>query len=197
MCSSRITSRLRLTGKKWRESKASINDILGRAIKGTQQINSQKLRQSSLESSLVLFHEESKRVIQSVNEWSNHRVPFRLNSIVEQVYRLNNVQGLQQLLHLIPCGPKRVINESDFANTLLNIIRKISRYKEAALVLHRTAKKFPFVRKIEVHPVILPQEAFGRIHDPACSPSLPSRLVPFRKSKWQGIHYITGLPIDE
>lgn len=176
MCSSRITSRLRLTGKKKRESKASIKEILVKAMEGTQQIDSHELRQSSLETSLLLFHEESKRVIQFVNEWSNHRVPARLNSIVEQVYRLNNVQGLQRLLQLIPFGPKKIINESDFANSLLNIIQKISRYKEAAMVLHRTAKKFTFVRKIEVQPVILPAEAFDSIDNPAYSPSLQAVL---------------------
>lgn len=79
---------------------------------------------------------------------------------MEKIYRLNNVQGLQQLLHLIPTSSKKLINGSTFAATLLNIIRKISRYIEAARVLHRTAKKFPLVRNIEIHPVTLPQGDF-------------------------------------
>ncbi|OGE47098.1 hypothetical protein PENARI_c065G01753, partial [Penicillium arizonense] len=187
MCSSRIACRLRLTGKKWRESKASIKDILRKATEGTQQINPQKLRQSYLEDSLSLFHEESKRVIQSVNEWSNYRVPSRLHDIVEKIYQLNNVQGLQQLLLLIPTGSKRVINESTFAATVLNIIRKISRYKEAARVLYRTAKKFPFVRNIEIHLVTLPQEAFDKFHNPAYSPSLSAVLC--RLGKINGKDY--------
>ncbi|KAJ6161863.1 hypothetical protein N7485_010093 [Penicillium canescens] len=187
MCSSRIACRLRLAGKKWRESKASIKDILQKATEGTQQINPQKLRQSNLEQSLSLFHEKSKRVIQSVNEWSNYRIPSRLNDIVEKIYQLNNVQGLQQLLYLIPTGSNRVINESAFAATLLNIIRKVSRYKEAARVLHRTAKKFPLVRSIEIHLSTLPQDAFDRPHDPAYSPSLSEVLC--RLGKINGKYY--------
>lgn len=136
MCSSRIASRLRLTGKKRKNSKASIKDILQEAIEGTRQIHPQKLIQFNLEESLSLFKAESKSVIQSVNEWSNYRVSSRLNDIVEKMYRLNNVHRLQQLLHLIPSGPTKVIKQAAFTATLLNIIRKVSRYKEGGASSH-------------------------------------------------------------
>ncbi|KAJ5240098.1 hypothetical protein N7468_004717 [Penicillium chermesinum] len=187
MCSSRIASRLRLTGKKRKNSKASINDILQEAIEGTRQIHPQKLIRFNLEESLLLFRAESKSVIQSVNEWSNHRVSHRLNDIVEKMYRLNNVHGLQQLLHLIPHGPTKVIKQAAFTATLLNIIRKVSRYKEAAQVLHRIAKKFPLVRNIEIQLATLPQEAFDRPHHPEYSPSL--RAVLSRLGKINGKQY--------
>ncbi|GIC85840.1 nucleic acid/nucleotide deaminase domain-containing protein [Aspergillus udagawae] len=181
MCSFRITCRLRLTGKKLKENKASIKDILRKAMEGAQQINPQKLHQSNLGESLLSFREKSKRVIQAVNEWSNHRIPSRVNDIVEKMYQLSNVHGLQQLLHLIPSGSTRVIKESAFAATLLNIIQKVSRYKEAARALHRIAKKFPIVRNIEIHLATLPEEAFDQPHDPAYSPSLPAVLAQLGK----------------
>ncbi|KAJ5588770.1 hypothetical protein N7537_011448 [Penicillium hordei] len=187
MCSSRIASRLRLTGKKWEDSKASIKDILQKATEGTRQILPQKLIQFNLEESLSIFRAESKSVIQSVNAWSNHRVSHRLNDIVEKMYRLNNIHGLQQLLHLIPSGPTKVIKEAAFTATLLNIIRKVSRYKEAAQVLHRIAKKFPLVRNIEIQLATLPQEAFDRPHHPTYSPSLPAVLS--RLGKINGKQY--------
>ncbi|OQE35238.1 hypothetical protein PENCOP_c014G00648 [Penicillium coprophilum] len=95
MCSSRIAPRLRLTGKKWGNSKASIKDILHEAIEGTRQIHPQKLIRSNLEESLSIFRAESNSVIQSVNEWSNHRVS--------------------------PSGPTEVIKQAAFTVTLLNI----------------------------------------------------------------------------
>jgi hypothetical protein len=187
MCSSRIASRLRLTGKKWKDSKASIKDILQKATEGTRQILPQKLLQFNLEESLSLFRAESKSVIHAVNEWSNYRVSSRLNDIVEKMHRLNNVHGLQQLLHLIPSGPTKVIKQAAFAATLLNIIQKVSRYKEAARVLHRIAKKFPIVRNIEILLATLPQEAFDRPHHPEYSPSLPAVLS--RLGKINGRQY--------
>jgi hypothetical protein len=187
MCSSRIACRLRLAGKKRKESKASIKEILQKATEGAQQINPQKLRQFSLEKCLSLFRAKSKNVIQSVNEWSNYRVTSCLNDIVEKMYELSNIHGLHRLLHLIPSGPARVITESAFAATLLNIIRKVSRYKEAARVLHRIAKKFPLVRNIEIQLATLPQEAFDRPLHPAYSPSLPAVLS--RLGKINGKQY--------
>lgn len=65
-----------------------------------------------------------------------------------------------------------MIKESAFVVSLLNIIRKVSRYKEAAQVLHRIAKKFPLVRNIKIHVAILLKEAFDRPHHPEYLPSL-------------------------
>lgn len=124
MCSSRIASRLQLTGKKWERFKASIKDILHEAIEGTREIHPEKLIRSNLEESLWLFRAESKSVIRSVNEWSNHRVPHRLNDIVEKMYRLNNVHGLQQLLHLIPSGPTKLIKQAAFTATLMTTLAR-------------------------------------------------------------------------
>jgi hypothetical protein len=178
---------LRLTGKKRKESKATIKDILQKAAEGARQINSKKLHQFDLEESLSLFKEKSKSVIQSVNEWSNHRVSARLVVVVEMMYQLNNVPGLHQLLQLIPSGPTKMIKEAAFAVSLLNIIRKVSRYKEAARVLYRIAKKFPLVRNIAIHVATLPKEAFDRPHHPEYSPSLSAVLC--RLGKIDGKQY--------
>ncbi|KAJ5692350.1 hypothetical protein N7462_001773 [Penicillium macrosclerotiorum] len=161
--------------------------MLQKAMEGTRQIDLQRLRQSNLEGSLSLFREKSKRVIQSVNEWSKHRVLFRLQDLVEKIYQLSNVHGLQQMLELIPSGPTKIIKESVFATALLNIIWKVSRYQEAAQVLHRIAKKFPVVRTIELRLATLPPEAFDRPHYPNYSPSLSTALS--RLGKIEGKQY--------
>lgn len=145
-------------------------------MEGIRQINPQKLQQFELEESLLLFMVESKKVIQSVNKWSNHGASSLLDDIVEKVYRLSNIDGLQQLLHLIPSGPTKMVKEAAFAPTLLNTIRKVSRYKEAARIIYRITKKFPIVRTIEVHLASLPQEAFERPLRSECSTSLSVAL---------------------
>ncbi|CAI7585752.1 unnamed protein product [Penicillium pancosmium] len=190
MCSARITCRLRLTGKKWKESKRSIKDHLERAMEGVRQINPQKLIQFNLDASSLLFRTESKSVIQSINKWSNHKVLSFLDDIVEKMYRLNNIIGLQQLLHLIPSGPTKMVKEATFASSLLNIIQKVSRYKEAARIIHRIAKKFPLVRNIEVHLASLPPEAFDRPHHSSYLASLSATLS--RLGKINGKQYDTS-----
>lgn len=50
-------------------------------------------------------------------------------------------------------------------SSLLNIIRKVSRYWEAARQLYRTAKQFPLVRNMKIQLASLPQKAFeGQIN---------------------------------
>ncbi|KAJ5098397.1 hypothetical protein N7532_005398 [Penicillium argentinense] len=171
-------------------------------MEGIRQIDPQKLTQFNLDASLLLFRAESKSVIQSVNKWSNHRVSYLLDDIVDKMYRLSNVYGLQQLLHLIPSGPTKMVKEAAFASTLLNVIRKVSRYKEAARIIHRIAKKFPLVRNIEVHLASLPQEAFDRPHLLAYLTSLPvvlSRLGKINGKKYdisQFSQFITGRTVE-
>lgn len=65
-----------------------------------------------------------------------------------------------------------MIKEPAFAVSLLNIIRKVSRYKEAARVLYRIAKKFPPVRNIKIDVANLLKKAFDRPYYPEYSPSL-------------------------
>ncbi|XMA13651.1 hypothetical protein WAI453_006442 [Rhynchosporium graminicola] len=60
--------------------------------------------------------------------------------------------------------------------SLLNIISKVSRYREAARFLYRTARKIPLIRKMKIVLVSLPQEAFQKISLNQYSPSFPSTL---------------------
>ncbi|KAJ5111700.1 hypothetical protein NUU61_001330 [Penicillium alfredii] len=80
-----------------------------------------------------------------------------------------------------------MVKESTFAVFLHNIIRKVSRYKEAARLLYRIAKKFPLVRNIELHVANLPKEVFDRPHHPEYSPILS--VVLCRLGKIDGKQY--------
>jgi hypothetical protein len=59
---------------------------------------------------------------------------------------------------------------------LLNIINKVSRYREAAKFLYRTAKKIPLVRRMKIVLVGLPQSVFQKIPANQSTPTLPSTV---------------------
>lgn len=66
---------------------------------------------------------------------------------------------------------------------LLNIINKVSRYKEASRFLYRTAKKYPRVRHMQPVIVVLPTEAFKRFDASQYDPMLLGAL-----SRFRGLH---------
>lgn len=176
MTSPRILCRLRLTSTKRKGTRSSIKAILQKAILGIQCINSEKAHNLNLVDISYSFISESKKVIQLVNNWSKHQVQPRLRELVEGICQLNEIEDLPNLLHLIPSGASGVVQDSNFASCLLNIIRKVSRYQEAARVLYRFAKKFPLVRNMEPRLATLPREVYDRLHSPEYSPSLPTMV---------------------
>lgn len=176
MCSSRILCRLRLTPSKLKGARTSIKDILQKATEGIQCINPDKLHKFHLVDTSSSFTTESKRVIHLVNNWSNHQVKSRLHDLVEGICRLDKVQGLHDLLRLIRSGAAGVVQDSNFASSLLNIISKVLRYHEAARVLYHIAKKFPLVRNMKPQLATLPREVYDRPHIPGYSPSLPTMV---------------------
>lgn len=90
--------------------------------------------------------------------------------LVEGVYRLWQVE-LHALLGAIP---NRAMGPSSRGN-LVNIVGKVTRYREAARFLYRTAKKFPLVQQMKIV-VDLPQDAFYEIPANQYTPTLPSTI---------------------
>lgn len=116
--------------------------------------------------------ERAKEVIKLVDAWVKHHASARLVELVEGVYHLWRVGELQDLLSTIP---NRMIDPTSRKN-LLNIINKVSRYREAAKFLYRTAKKIPLVRRMKIVLVGLPQSVFQKIPANQCTPTLPSTV---------------------
>jgi len=159
MCSSRILCRLRLERK---ATKRPIQHLLKEAIFSVRRIQSQKLHSKDLSLSLTSFISEANKVLHLVNQFLKHQNLDELSDLVEGIYLLQQTAPrFQELLSLISN------NEMDPSSrsSLLNIIRKVSRYREAARKLYRMAKKFPPVRHMKIQMVNLPQKAFeGQIH---------------------------------
>ncbi len=107
-----------------------------------------------------------------IDAWMKHRTLVRLGDLVEGMYRLGQVEGLETLLSMIP---NRSMDPSSRKNILITI-RKVARYREAARFLYRTAKKIPLVRQIKVVLVSLPENVFQRPLGGQFTPNLLSTI---------------------
>ncbi|KAJ5865142.1 uncharacterized protein N7529_007058, partial [Penicillium soppii] len=154
MCSPRVLCRLRLERK---ANKRPVQDLLQEAIFSIRRIDSQKLHGKGLSLTSSSFISEANKVIQLVDRWMRHQNSDELGDLVEGIHHLQQTAPrFYDLLDLIsnhdmdPCS----------RSSLLNIIRKVSRYWGAAGQLYRTAKEFPLVRNMKIQLASLPQKAF-------------------------------------
>lgn len=151
-CSQRIKERIRLVVA--RNEREPLKKLLQRIIK-------------SLKKPAPGFSEKAQTLIHALDAWSGHQTDARLKEVVQRVFELGQLEGLQQLIDNIP---NRDIAPSSRTN-LLNIVGKVSRYREAARVLYRMAKKFPIARRYKIIAISLPEDSFRR--PPTTVPSTP------------------------
>lgn len=154
MCSPRVLCRLRLERK---ATKRPIQDLLKEAIFSIRQVNSRKLHGKELSVTSSSFISEANKVIQLVDRWLNHRTLNKLGDLVEGIHHLQ--QATPRFYDLLDLIPNNNMDPSS-RSSLLNIIRKVSRYWGAARQLYRTAKKFSLVRNMKIQLASLPQKAF-------------------------------------
>ncbi|KAG9255637.1 uncharacterized protein F5Z01DRAFT_635263 [Emericellopsis atlantica] len=122
------------------------------------------------------FVSRAKRLIAAIDAWERHQVERRLQNVVEHVYALSQLENLAILIRTIP---NRDLDPCSKEN-LINIVRKVARYKDSAGLLHRTASRFPIARKSSVTTVTLPNQAYQRIDASIASPNLASTLTRIR-----------------
>lgn len=154
MCSPRVLCRLRLERK---ATKRPVQDLLKDAIFGIRRIDSQKLHGRDLSVTSSSFISEANKVIQLVDRWMRHQTLDELGDLVEGIHHLQKTAprfyGLLDLISNHDMDPSS-------RSSLLNIIRKVSRYWGAARRLYRMAKEFTLVRNMKIQLASLPQEAF-------------------------------------
>src|SRR5690242_14753733 len=124
--------------------------------------------------SLVLSRNRGLRIIRPADSWDKHQTPVELENLVEGIHRLKQTEGFQAHLKSIP---NRAMSPSARQN-LANIIKKVSRYRESARYLYRTARKIPIVRRARIVVIDLPKEAFCQISNnhTACLASAITRI---------------------
>ncbi|KAJ5129597.1 uncharacterized protein N7515_005636 [Penicillium bovifimosum] len=179
MCSPRVLCRLRLERG---TTKRPIQDLLKDTIFSIRRIEAQKLHNKDLSLVSELFISEANKVIQLVVRWLKHQTLDELSDLVEGIHHLQQTAPrYHELLNIISNHDMYPTSRSSF----LNIIRKISRYWEAARKLYRTAKKFPLVRNMEIQLANLPKKAFEGQIDTSKFPDLCSSLSKLGLAKGQ------------
>ncbi|CAG9949772.1 unnamed protein product, partial [Clonostachys rosea f. rosea IK726] len=143
MCTTRILERLRILHQ---QDKLPVETHLIETIR----ILSQKS---------PTFVEAAKDLVHKINIWNKHQATSELIKVVESAHRLSKIPDLPTLLDQI--------SNKDMSPTarsgLLNAIKKLARYRTAARILCRVAKKFPVARKMDFIPVNLPEVAFQKV----------------------------------
>ncbi|KAI0172811.1 hypothetical protein GGR52DRAFT_591309 [Hypoxylon sp. FL1284] len=157
MCSKRILHRLSLKRSKRTSQRQSIKGTLQTVLDCLKHIEPSSSK--DLQSTSRLFTERAKEVIALVDAWTGHQVSQRLEALVDGIHRLREVGGLDALLS----GVRDRDMHPHSRRSLANMIRKVARYREAARILHRLARRFPPVRRTRVEPVRLPAKAFERV----------------------------------
>ncbi|KAJ5902883.1 hypothetical protein N7495_003411 [Penicillium taxi] len=179
MCSARVLCRLRLDRK---ATKMSIQNLLKAAMFSIRQISPQKLQGKELSVTSSLFISEANKVIKLVDQWLHHKTLDELGQLVRGIYHLQQTAPrFHDLIDLISNNDMDPSSRS----SLLNIIRKVSRYWGTARRLYRTAKKYILVRNMKIQLASLPQKAFESQTNPSEFSDLCSCLSRLALAKGQ------------
>ena len=175
MCSLRILRRLRLVPKNRGTPKKALKAVVSETINSLKQVDQQTLNKTTLQ----LFTNRSKEVIRLAELWNKHQKPAELEDLIEGIYQLKQIGDLRVLMNLIP---NRAMCPSSRQN-LVNIVSKVSRYREAARFLCRTARDFPVLRRAKVVLVGLPRKVFERVASEHVSPQLVSTIARISRNR--------------
>ncbi|CRG89280.1 hypothetical protein PISL3812_06316 [Talaromyces islandicus] len=171
MCSSRILARLCLgpgakknSKKPFKESFVEVIDSVNRQNSGGNANN---------KTSLSLFTAKARELVKLVDLWVKYRILARLEDLVEGFYQLQKTEMVQSVLDGIS---NRDIDSSQRAS-VLNVIKKVARYRQAARFLYRVVAKEHKVSRLKAVAVDLPKEYFEKpVPNENYYPRLPSVL---------------------
>ncbi|OTA62693.1 hypothetical protein K449DRAFT_422208 [Hypoxylon sp. EC38] len=172
MCSKRILHRLRLQGR--RTHYQSIEKALQTAYEYLKHAERGVFKEAGLSPVLDEFIKKASRVLRLVRSWTRYQMDLELENLVEGIYRLRKVGDLRALFengHI----PDQIMPPSLRAS-LLNMIHKVARYREAAKFLYRMAREFPLARRMRVVIAQLSKKAFRRVPDDEHTPALDTTV---------------------
>lgn len=141
MCSKRILCRLRLSGRR------TLNQSLKYLLLNVSR---------SLSTGPSQIIETIKDLIKLLDSWMKHQTLGRLKDVVQGVYKLSQTAGVSEALESI-CN--REMDPSS-RKSLLNMIKKVARYRSSAKLLCRTAKRCPLAQAMKAVAVTPPKSAF-------------------------------------
>ncbi|KAK6206430.1 hypothetical protein LQW54_007723 [Pestalotiopsis sp. IQ-011] len=123
-----------------------------------------------------------RAVIKLADTWTKYQTEGALKSLVVGIYDLRQVEQLPALLDAIP----NIEMVSTSRKSVLNIVRKVARYREAVRIVCRSARKYPLVRDAKVVAIQLPKTAFNRPVPNKSATTLDSALLRFPASRKRG-----------
>ncbi|TRX93950.1 hypothetical protein FHL15_005028 [Xylaria flabelliformis] len=153
LCQNRIVSRLRLKKKK----RDSVDQTRISIINGLQKVVDYLGNDSS--ENITSFLNRARNVIRLAVSWTKYQEVQKLGEVVEALNSLRQTEKFKEILSA-PI-PNRQVDPSVRCH-LLNMIRKVSRYRESARILFLAARGFPLLRRMKVVTVELPTDAFNR-----------------------------------
>lgn len=103
------------------------------------------------------FLQKAQMLMAKIDAWLDHQESaWLLKDMVEGIYRLSRLGHLRKTVDLITNGDM----QPSARESLVNMLRKVARYREASRYLCRTAAKFPIATRMRFVPVCLPYDAF-------------------------------------
>ncbi|VUC28277.1 unnamed protein product [Clonostachys rosea] len=150
MCTTRILERLRLVRKNGKYGMRP-RPLMKDHLLDARQILSQRS---------PAFADGARDLVHKIDLWTKHEATPELARVVESAHNLSQLSDLEELL-IGPTSKEEMIRQP--GKCLLDFIRKVARYRIAARVLYRAAKKFDIARKMNFVPVNLPRAAFRKV----------------------------------
>lgn len=157
MCSSRILARLSLGPRaKFKVKKDFKKDL----VEAINSVNRQRSCSTNTrnQGNLSLFAAKSRELIKLVDLWTNYQTQTRLEDLVEGIYQLQKTEVAQLVLN----GISNKEMDPSRRTSLLNTIKKVARYRQAARFLYRMVAKEKNVNRLKAVAVNLPKEVFER-----------------------------------
>ncbi|KAI1741950.1 hypothetical protein F4680DRAFT_50162 [Xylaria scruposa] len=153
LCEDRIVYRLRLKRKK----KDPPNQTKKSIIDGLQKVVDYLGNNSS--GNTTSFLSRARNVIKLAVSWKKYQEVQKLGEVVEAVNSLRQTENFKEILSG-PIPNRQV--DPGIRCSLLNMIRKVSRYRESARILFLAAREFPLLRQMQVVVAELAIDAFNR-----------------------------------
>ena len=153
LCKSRILQRLRFQRKKKGPQKNKEGTTIAGGLKPA--VDYLHNRSSKNEK---LFLERAKQVLKLASSWTKHSTNKELESLVDAINSLRQTEEFDDILEAVFRRERNL----QVRYYLSNMIRKVSRYREAARILRRLACGNLQVRQMQIIIVELPNEAFSR-----------------------------------
>ncbi|KAI0521065.1 hypothetical protein F5B22DRAFT_597516 [Xylaria bambusicola] len=153
LCKSRILDRLRFQRKKKGRQKSKEGTTIAGGLKPVVDY-----LHNSPSKNEKLFLERARQVLRLASSWTKHSTDQELENLVDAINSLRQTEEFEAILE---AAFRREPN-LQVRFYLSNMIRKVSRYREAARILRRLARKSSQVRQMQIVIVELPTEAFKR-----------------------------------